>query len=323
MRTTRLALAALVAVPSLVLTLSLVVASTSPSVIAMQAFSPLAVLGYAAALVLLLAPLGGRTGRRVLVAGAGLVAVALVVSTLLVAPRWLRDPQAGTAEAPRLVVMTSNLRLGEADAVPVMDAVRDQQVDLLVLQEVTPALQRQLEELGLREVLPHDAGVAEPGATGTLIYAREPITDVEALATEHRSYAVTVGGLRVFGVHPAYPYSTRWERDQRVLVEAARRERPDLVLGDHNSSLDHPQFRALLDTGLRDAAEQAGSGWQPTWPVGGFRGIPVPLAAIDHVLVGERLVTVATRTRDISGTDHRALIAEIAVAGRDVPLALR
>jgi endonuclease/exonuclease/phosphatase family metal-dependent hydrolase len=315
LRTIRLIAAALIALPALVLTASLLIGSGWSTVIALQAFSPLAVPAYAIALALVLLPVGGRIARPVALSAAGLLVVALLVSTAVVAPRWAGGAPAVAAGDARLVVMTSNLRLGEADPAAVVRVVRAEKVDILVLEEITPRLQRRLEDVGLAELFPHRAGRSAPGASGTLIYAREPITDAEEIATEHGSWAVTVQGLRIFGVHPAYPYSANWRSDQVLLAAEATREHPDVVLGDHNASLDNPSFRELLDTGLRDAAEETNAGWQPTWPTSGFRGIPVPLAAIDHVLVGKSVVARSTRVHDIAGTDHRALVAELTVVG--------
>jgi endonuclease/exonuclease/phosphatase (EEP) superfamily protein YafD len=313
LRAVRLTAAGLVAVPALALTLSLVGTWNAPVGIALQAFSPLAVPAYVVALVLVLAPLGGKLDRRVLVPASAVILVALIASSVVVAPRWLGASTPVAAADPRLVVMTSNLRLGEADPAAVLRVVRAEDVDVLVLEEITPSLLGRLEGLGLSDLLPHHAGAAEPGARGTVVYTRDPISEVEPIGTEHRSYAFTVGGLRMFGVHPAYPFSDGWRADQQVLVDAARSEHPDVVLGDHNASLDNPPLRALLATGLRDAAESTNAGWQPTWPTSGFKNLPIPVAAIDHVLVGKDLAAIRTRVFDIPGTDHRALVADLAV----------
>jgi endonuclease/exonuclease/phosphatase family metal-dependent hydrolase len=145
-----------------------------------------------------------------------------------------------------------------------------------------------------------------------MAFATSPLTAVERVPTEHVSISFTFRGLEVWGLHPAYPFSSRWSGDQARLARLGAERRPDLVLGDLNATLDNPPFRSFVRrAGLADAAEQAGSGWQPTWPVGGARGVPLPLAAIDHVLVGPRLAAVDTRTATVAGTDHKALAADL------------
>jgi hypothetical protein len=63
-------------------------------------------------------------------------------------------------------------------------------------------------------------------------------------------------------------------------------------------------------------SELANDGWQPTWPAYGVidvAGVELPrVVQIDHVLVGPRLAAIESRTLAIPGTDHRALVAEVA-----------
>lgn len=69
------------------------------------------------------------------------------------------------------------------------------------------------------------------------------------------------------------------------------------------------QFRDLLTNGYRDAVQQAGSGFAPTFPAGG--PFP-PLVTIDHVLT--RNATAASlRTVTMPGSDHRAVLASVLI----------
>lgn len=291
---------------------SLLVTSGRPVVVGLQAFSVLAVPLCVAGLVLVLTPVGGSPGRRVVVPLAALLAAGLTVGVLRAAPSYVAGSpsEAGTP----LRVLTANLRFGEADVDAVLDLVRAESPDLVVFQEITPGFLARLERAGFRSTYPHTAGLAEPGATGTMAFATAPLTDVRRIPTRHGSWAFDLGGVAVVAAHPAYPYDAGWVADQELLAAHAEADPVDLALGDFNASVDTPPFRRLLErSGLRDAAEQAGSGWQPTWPVGGFRGLPFPLAAIDHVLVGDALVAVRTRASVLPGTDHKALVADLRV----------
>ncbi|MGH9271923.1 MAG: endonuclease/exonuclease/phosphatase family protein, partial [Ilumatobacteraceae bacterium] len=87
-------------------------------------------------------------------------------------------------------------------------------------------------------------------------------------------------------------------------------DEPAIVAGDLNATFDHRQFRDLLDTGLRDAVEQAGAGYVPTYPVG--RRFP-PLISIDHILTRGRITATDVETQELPGTDHRALLATLVV----------
>jgi endonuclease/exonuclease/phosphatase family metal-dependent hydrolase len=81
-----------------------------------------------------------------------------------------------------------------------------------------------------------------------------------------------------------------------------------LLLGDFNASLDHEELRRILDSRYVDAADAVGNGLTPTWPQG--RLIP-PSVTIDHVLVDERVRVQAVHIRELPGSDHRAVTADL------------
>jgi endonuclease/exonuclease/phosphatase family metal-dependent hydrolase len=129
--------------------------------------------------------------------------------------------------------------------------------------------------------------------------------------------AVAGSALTVLAVHPTAPTDPeQWRADHAAVLAAAEASDPDLVVGDFNATLDHPPMRALADHGWRSVEELANEGWQPTWPSNGLVspfGLPLPsLVQIDHVLVGPRLAALSTHTVEIPGTDHRAVVAEVA-----------
>ncbi|MEU0188040.1 endonuclease/exonuclease/phosphatase family protein [Streptomyces sp. NPDC006207] len=82
-------------------------------------------------------------------------------------------------------------------------------------------------------------------------------------------------------------------------------------LGDFNASLDHSPMRKLLAAGLTDTQAELGQGLARTWPVG--RALVPPLIQLDHVLHGSGLVGVSAGERTVPGTDHRAVVAELAL----------
>ncbi len=82
-----------------------------------------------------------------------------------------------------------------------------------------------------------------------------------------------------------------------------------ILVGDFNATLDHAQFRRLLRRGYVDAASQAGHGLSLTWGPQPGRG--PALLAIDHVLIDRRCAVVTTSAHRLTGSDHRALYAEL------------
>jgi endonuclease/exonuclease/phosphatase (EEP) superfamily protein YafD len=69
------------------------------------------------------------------------------------------------------------------------------------------------------------------------------------------------------------------------------------------------QFRELLTNGYRDAVEQLGAGYAPTFRANA--DIP-PLITIDHILT-RNAAAKSINTVTVDGSDHRALLATIAI----------
>jgi endonuclease/exonuclease/phosphatase (EEP) superfamily protein YafD len=311
--------------PALTLTALAVRPLAAEPLVLLTTFVPFAPVLYLLALLLVLAAMVSGTHPRER-------RTPFLVAVVLLAPLalhgWWSAQEWRGAEEPAhdpLTVMTLNLHLGLADAERVVELVEASDVDVLALAEVTPAALDRLETAGLLRRLGYLAGEPAPGATGTMLFARQPIGDVERVPTVHDSWSASVatprqGSVRVLAVHTVRPQDgvERWHADHDAVRDAATAlaaSGPVLVLGDLNATPDHAVLDAHADAGLRRAARVAGSGVQPTWPAEGIvrvLGIPVPsLITIDHVLLGPGLTASSTVTASVPGTDHRALVARV------------
>ncbi|PJM78534.1 endonuclease/exonuclease/phosphatase family protein [Bifidobacterium scaligerum] len=85
-----------------------------------------------------------------------------------------------------------------------------------------------------------------------------------------------------------------------------------VVMGDLNSSTDHPSFRALLKSGFKDASLTQASGPTLTFP----RWIKWPRIELDHVLFTPGLTVSNVTSFEIKDTDHLALTATLALKAR-------
>lgn len=285
--------------------------------IQMVALTPLALPLYAAALLLLGIALLSRRERTVLIVPALLAVVGLGLHAWWYSPQLLGASPPAAEGAEPITVMTTNLSAGRGDAISLMAEASDAGVDILVVEEITPGSLAEMERVGLKDVLPYRVGDPVDGVEGTMVFSREPMGESARLRTVYGSWEVTVGDLTVFGVHAFAPViPAAWGDDHAAILSAAVDAQPDLIVGDFNATADHAPLQALADAGFRDAAELANEGWQPTWPANGLYsvlGIPLPpFARIDHVLVASSLAVLGTRTVPLEGTDHRALIAEVA-----------
>jgi endonuclease/exonuclease/phosphatase (EEP) superfamily protein YafD len=278
---------------------------------------PMALFPYTTALSVLV--LAAVTAVPVLRSRATVTVVAILTAAqvALVAPRFIPARQSVPAQAVELRVATLNTDVGKADPRALVRLVRDERIDVLAVQQMPSAGVAALAEAGLGTLLPYQELRPEYDSS---LYSRVPLTRGGPLdadtAWPQTTADVTVGGrtVRLVAVHTYYPLgdSRRWTRDMTALASVARRSGPDTVfLGDFNASLDHAPMRALLASGLRDTHAELGRGWAPTWPVG--KPLLPPLIQLDHVLHGSGLAGVSVGERTVPGTDHRAVVAVLAL----------
>ncbi|MEU2349044.1 endonuclease/exonuclease/phosphatase family protein [Modestobacter sp. NPDC049651] len=284
--------------------------------VALGAFSPY---------LMALAPLGAvlllAARRWVLGVAAGVLTA--VVATVL-APTYAGDP--AEARGPVLTVLTANVRLGQADPADLVAEARRAGADVVLLQELTPGLRDGLAARGLDELLPHSLVEPGPGADGIGLWSRFPLTDQQRdhLTFPYVSARLDLGAGRpaptVLAFHAAGPWpqpADEWVRDMAKLpdvldrVAAAGGGAPVLVGGDFNATWGNAQFRALLQDGYRDSAEQLGAQWTATYPAD--RAVP-PLIGIDHLLV-RGAGPQSLHTVQVSGSDHRGLVVRVALPG--------
>ena len=322
-------LAGVVLVPAGLLTLLRLMQPGQAWAVQTVAFAPFALVGYALALALLVPVFVHVVRRRTRGVGVAVgLALALAVTGAVLHLAWLAPqfvgtvPAAGLGQAP-FRVMNLNVYKGNADPATVVADAQEQDVDVLVLEEVTPDWLGALEAHGIAESFPYRAGEPERLVAGTMVFARDPISAVSRLETSFDSLAldVTLPGAQVhlYAVHPYPPVSgaDRWRDDLAALASAAGSDGDlDLIVGDFNATPDHSPFTRLGDLGFRSAAEVANDGWQPTWPTNGtvrILGISLPrLVQIDHVLIGPSLTCLWTSRLVVPGTDHSALVTEVA-----------
>jgi hypothetical protein len=310
-------LLALLLFPAVVLTLVRLLDPWAGFWVRLESFTPFGIAAYGAALVVVLIWFAfARSWATGITAAAVAAGLALHLG-------WFAPMISGANPPPRegaeqLRVMVANLYVGRADGLDVVRAASEEDVDVLVVTEVTPAALSRMERAGLDSLFGHRAGSPGTGKEGTMVFTDVRLGKATRLHTSGSSWRVPMGKHTLFAVHPHDPTDiAQWRRDHYVIRAAVTDEQPDLVAGDFNATPDHPPMRALADAGYRSASELANEGWQPTWPAAAgvsVLGISIPnVVDIDHVLIGHSFAAISTHTIDIPETDHRALVAELAV----------
>lgn len=263
--------------------------------------------------------------RRWAVAAAAAVVIAAFAAALL--PRAFGDGgRPVNSGGPTVRIMASNLFVGAGDPEAVVALAARERVDVLALEELTPAELGRLRRAGLTRLLPY--AVYDPaggGGSGSGLFSRRPLrrrapVNPRPQQGEPRALLAVPGArapLDVQVIHPLPPTTAAWRGVWEAMLDALPRPgvrrgaAPLAVLaGDFNATLDHARLRRLLggDGGYVDAADLVGAGYATTWPAG--RHVP-PEIAIDHVLVDPRVRVDAFSVHLVPGSDHRAVVATV------------
>jgi endonuclease/exonuclease/phosphatase family metal-dependent hydrolase len=225
-----------------------------------------------------------------------------------------RQPE---AVGPTLRVLTINLLVGRADPEAVVDRVRQADLDVLFVQELTIDAQTRLKQAGLEDLMPHaQVEHKDGGPRGSGIYSRFPLSEGPSLpptfAAQPTALLELPGGeeVELICVHPRAPALRRggsapWRAELAELPAPGKR--PRVVAGDFNATVDHAAFRDVLRLGYADAAVATGNALIRTW---GPQDKSLWLT-IDHVLVTRGCAVLGYAVHDVPGSDHRAVCAEI------------
>jgi endonuclease/exonuclease/phosphatase family metal-dependent hydrolase len=221
----------------------------------------------------------------------------------------------------QVVIFDHNVQYRAGRAPDIAAQVVAAGADVLVLQEVWPALMAELEADPALAEHRYRASEALDATTGLALWSRWPLPDATLGRPGGRPILRAEvdsphGRFTVHAVHTSAPVGTALSAAWRTeLAELATygTATPTVLAGDFNATADHRQFRAVLDQGWTDVHRPKGCGFDATWPEG--RAVPpVSLLRLDHVLVTEHVEVLATEIGPASGSDHRSVTATIRLA---------
>lgn len=281
----------------------------------LMAFTP-----YAAVAALLVAGIAVALRNWAVAAVAGLATLSLAAAVL---PRAIGDGTVDATGRETVTVLSANVHHGTGQAEALVELVDRYRPDLLAVQELTPSFDAEMRRAGIDRLLPNTVLEMRRDVSGGGLYSRLPLRQIAVHQPfgfrQPRAVLELPSGrrVRVVDVHPYPPQRNEvdlWTETLESLPSTGRGI-PWLLIGDFNATLDHSQFRAVLDRGYRDAGEVAGQGLEPTWPAEEWAS-RLPGVTIDHVLADERLDVVDYSVEELPGTDHRPVWAELALPER-------
>lgn len=250
---------------------------------------------------------------------AGGVAI-LLLGAALVAPRLVAgpDPSGGTP----LTVLAFNVNEGRADVAAIAAEIREQQPDLVSLEEAGDRYREKItplvEPLGYRVTTTTGRGHPDVGGVTLLVAARlGAVTHRIGSETSAFPYLEATGGalgtLRFVAFHSLAPMPgdvPRWRADVARVATWCAGPTPAIVAGDFNATLDSSVLRTAM-AGCGDAAQQRGAALIPTWgPTDLLRSVG---PQIDHILATTGITAARFAVLPLPGSDHRALLATLQV----------
>ena len=244
----------------------------------------------------------------------------------------LKEGQVTPATRGHLKLMHSNLfGMINHNVDGVIEAIRENDPDIVDLVEYTEPWQAKLEHSGVFRKYPYS--FAGRGHIG--LYSKIPLSHAQLVFTSATrkvsNQANIIAQVRIGGepvtllvAHPASPIlpsHLEWLQNSFSVWE---KERPHLgknliIVGDLNTTPWSVEFHQLTQsTGLRDS--QLGFGLQPSWPMImpsiGLKESPTLVTdlmtiPIDHVLISQQLAVFSRKTGPFVGSDHLPVIIEL------------
>lgn len=242
------------------------------------------------------------------------------------------------SDEPSLTVMTYNVLVWHEFTEPIMETIREENPDVLLLQELNLNLARKLKK-DLGDMYPHQIlePVNDPSGIGVL--SKYPIQDSgerlpsrwvggpQVLDLDWNGQTITLVNFHMFPTSGIMPFdqvekSLRLrEQEAHLLKDLALRSDSVIMAGDANASPFSVAYQ-IITSQLQDAFREAGFGLGHTFPgskipesdrphIGNWY-VPPWLARIDYVFHSDDWVAISARTARIDGvSDHRGVIVEL------------
>ena len=260
---------------------------------------------------------------RWLLLGAAAVVIASHLAWVLPDYRPAQDIPAEAKAAPHIRLMTANVYFGNPDFSGIAAEISEVDPDVLFLQEFGPKMEAAMRNEGLIERYPYSKIAYENPYFGTALYSKLPLTEATIAGAGRRPYiraSIDIGGQEVhlYDLHATSPglgsgIANDWNEGWKAILAALRKD-DGLVIaaGDFNMTQNHHWYGELKKSGFVSAHEERGRGNAKTWP----QGRKLPMIRIDQVFHSAGVVCLSIREGRGQGSDHRPVIAELAIVGR-------
>jgi endonuclease/exonuclease/phosphatase (EEP) superfamily protein YafD len=230
-------------------------------------------------------------------------------------PRW-----ASHAQAIRL--LDANVYFRNPSMAGYVREIEAFKPQLVTMEEATPLVAKMLEDSGALGGLPYHLAIGANNAKAFFIASKYPLRGERMVNFEgipllvQTTMELPSGPQALWVVHADAPIPDSfqlWKGELNYIAKliAARRPNGLFVVGDFNATWGSKGFRDILDVGMTDGAAARGHPFEMTWTQ--TRPPLPPFVRIDHVLTGSGVAVTTIRTDDGPGSDHRDLMATVAI----------
>jgi endonuclease/exonuclease/phosphatase (EEP) superfamily protein YafD len=267
--------------------------------------------------------LASLLGRRWWLAAAAVVICAAQV--VYVAPELLASSAvpASVRSEPTIRLFDANVAQSNTSMAGYITQLRSYRPEVLTMEETVPDDYVQLKAAGVLATLPYQYQVSCCGSRGFIIASHYPLREIKVSSYQGLHYLIrsslvlptrTINFWVVHTTAPTDPSVSAWnqELDGVQTRLASIHPRPLLMVGDFNATWGSRGFRAILSTGLTDAAAARGDPFAFTWS----QDLPIlpPVIRIDHILTAGAVTVTQIATHPGPGSDHRDITATVATA---------
>jgi endonuclease/exonuclease/phosphatase (EEP) superfamily protein YafD len=294
-------------------------------VVAWDDVEPFAVLNAVTAFVYLpawIVLVVASIGRRFLLAAVALLAVVAQLVFVLPELTAAEPVPAWTVHAPAIQILDANVYNDNRSMAGYAAEIKSIHPDLVTMEEATPPDVVQLIQSGALDHFTYRFEIRRFDPTAVFIASRYPLGHTNVVSQYHRPLVTQTtlelpsGPQVLWVVHTTAPlpaWFQQWNGQLTRIADLVHSRGPSglLVVGDFNATWGNRGFRAILATGLTDAAAARGRPFEMTWSQ--TKPLLPPLVRIDHILTGPGVAVTEIRTDDGAGSDHRDLIATVAL----------
>lgn len=246
----------------------------------------------------------------------------------LVVPRLLRNATPWWVHgAPQMTIAVANVFVDNRTPDEAAKQLAELDVDVVVVVESTPDFLARFDAAGGAQRFPYR--VTDPADTSdyavsvlsrSVVSPRSAVRDIGPLRIAVAEVLLGGRSVVIAGVNPTAAVDPGGYDEWREQIDVLhwlidRLPEPLVLVGDLNTTRFRPEFRLLLDQGMRDAIDMLGEGLTASFKLAadGPLASVGTVARLDHALVDRKLHPTDFRQLEPCGSDHLPFVLTLAI----------